>query len=205
MKNFGNEIIKLKQLGLTHNEIKKKLGCSKTTISYHCKKNGLFFNNKINIPLNLMNEIQIKYNDGYSIRVLSKIYGYGREMLSKRIKNKRIQIIKSKEKRKKDISNNVMSWRKKKKKELVEYKGGKCLQCDYKKSIKAMEFHHIDPDKKDFTISGKSYSFKRLKKEVDKCILVCSNCHCEIHEGLLDIKKLIKKEEYRKQNQKYFI
>ena len=47
-----------------------------------------------------------------------------------------------------------------------------------------MEFHHIIPDEKDFTISSKSYAFERLKKEVDKCILVCSNCHIEIHEEI---------------------
>jgi predicted HNH restriction endonuclease len=37
------------------------------------------------------------------------------------------------------------------------------------------------PDEKDFTIGGKSWSFEKLKKESDKCILVCSNCHKEIH------------------------
>lgn len=47
-----------------------------------------------------------------------------------------------------------------------------------------LEFHHKDPMKKEFTISGKSYSFERLKREVDKCILVCSNCHAEIHENI---------------------
>jgi predicted HNH restriction endonuclease len=34
---------------------------------------------------------------------------------------------------------------------------------------------------KDFSISGKTLSFEKMKKEVDKCILVCSNCHSEIH------------------------
>ena len=52
------------------------------------------------------------------------------------------------------------------------------------RSIDALEFHHKDPNEKDFTISGKSWSFERLKNEVDKCILVCSNCHCEIHEKI---------------------
>ena len=40
---------------------------------------------------------------------------------------------------------------------------------------------------KDFSISGKSLSFEKLKSEVDKCILVCSNCHSEIHEGITKI------------------
>ena len=86
--------------------------------------------------------------------------------------------------RKKDISRNVINWRKRKKIELIEYKGGKCEICGYKKSTWSLEFHHKDPNEKDFEISGKSWSFERLKKEVDKCILVCSNCHHEIHEKI---------------------
>ena len=88
---------------------------------------------------------------------------------------------------KKVISKSVVSWRKRKKIELVEYKGGCCQICGYKKSVRALEFHHIDPKEKDFTISGKSWSFDRLKKEVDKCVLVCANCHIEIHEGIISL------------------
>ena len=75
----------------------------------------------------------------------------------------------------------VMNWRKRTKLALVEYKGGKCERCGYNKCIEALEFHHMDPSQKDFTISGKSKAFEYLKEEVDKCIMVCSNCHKEIH------------------------
>jgi hypothetical protein len=72
--------------------------------------------------------------------------------------------------------------RKKSKEDLVEYKGGKCEICGYKKCIAALEFHHKDSKKKDFSLSsGFTYGFERAKKEVDKCILVCSNCHRELH------------------------
>ena len=81
-------------------------------------------------------------------------------------------------------SESVVSWRKRTKKKLVEYKGGKCECCGYDKCIEALEFHHLDPGKKDFTISGTSRSFDILKIEADKCILVCSNCHKEIHAGV---------------------
>jgi len=47
-----------------------------------------------------------------------------------------------------------------------------------------LEFHHINPEEKEFTIGGKNYSIERMKKEVDKCVLVCGNCHSEIHEEL---------------------
>ncbi len=77
---------------------------------------------------------------------------------------------------------------------LVEYKGGKCEICGYNKCISALEFHHINPDEKDFGIGQKGYtrSIDKNKAEVDKCLLVCSNCHREIHEGLIDIKDYIK-------------
>jgi hypothetical protein len=76
------------------------------------------------------------------------------------------------------------------KQKAVEYKGGKCNICGYDKSIAALEFHHIDPTKKDFSISNfKSYSFSKIKTELDKCILVCANCHREIHSNLTEIPK----------------
>jgi hypothetical protein len=51
-----------------------------------------------------------------------------------------------------------------------------------------MDFHHIDPNKKEYSISDlKTYSFDKLKVELDKCILVCRNCHGELHGGLINI------------------
>jgi len=82
---------------------------------------------------------------------------------------------------------NVINWKKDKKIKLVEYKGGKCEKCGYDKCIRALDFHHIDPLQKDFDISSNSYSFEKMKKEADKCILVCANCHREIHAGYLKI------------------
>ena len=66
---------------------------------------------------------------------------------------------------------------------LVEYKGGKCELCGYNKSLSALTFHHVNSNEKEFTIGGKNYSKEKMIKEVDKCILVCQNCHCEIHEN----------------------
>ena len=82
---------------------------------------------------------------------------------------------------KKCASEYVTNKRKKQKEELVLYKGGKCEICGYEKCIDALEFHHLDPTKKDFVISGYGKSIKKMKEEVDKCILVCANCHREIH------------------------
>ncbi len=70
------------------------------------------------------------------------------------------------------------------KSKMIEYKGGSCVKCGYDKCQGALEFHHINPSEKDFNPSHlRKYSFdERVKNELDKCILVCSNCHREIHD-----------------------
>ena len=73
------------------------------------------------------------------------------------------------------------------KKALVKYKGGKCEICGYNKYIGALQFHHRDPSQKDFELSkhkfNKQHNMNVLKKEADKCMLVCANCHFELHRG----------------------
>jgi hypothetical protein len=70
---------------------------------------------------------------------------------------------------------------------LIKYAGGECKKCGYNKCIRALEFHHLDPNEKDFGISKcLTKSISSLKEEVDKCILVCSNCHAEIHQELFE-------------------
>lgn len=68
----------------------------------------------------------------------------------------------------------------------IEYKGGMCEKCGYNKCVDALEFHHIDPTKKDFGIGSDGYtkSWEKVKLELDKCIMVCANCHREIHSNL---------------------
>lgn len=71
------------------------------------------------------------------------------------------------------------------KRRCIEYKGGKCIKCGYDKCQAALEFHHINPKEKDFSIAGNHLkSFENLKNELDKCILICSNCHQELHFSL---------------------
>ena len=64
----------------------------------------------------------------------------------------------------------------------IEYLGGKCILCGYDKCQGALEFHHKDPSQKDPDYhSFKTIFNERLKIELDKCILLCSNCHRELH------------------------
>ena len=82
----------------------------------------------------------------------------------------------------------LRDFRERRKKELIEYKGGKCIKCGYNRCIAALEFHHRDPAQKDFTIgnnkANRSKTLEAIKKEVDKCDLLCSNCHREVHYEL---------------------
>lgn len=66
------------------------------------------------------------------------------------------------------------------------YKGNKCQCCGYDNYIGALEFHHVDPQQKDFGVASKGYthSWDKVKQEIQKCVLVCANCHREIHAGV---------------------
>ena len=68
----------------------------------------------------------------------------------------------------------------------VAYKGGECQRCGYARCSAALEFHHRDPEQKDFNVAGKAqtWAWDRIKAELDKCDLLCANCHREIHWGL---------------------
>ena len=83
-------------------------------------------------------------------------------------------------------SQNITAMRRALKKHLVTYKGGKCEICGYNKCISALQFHHLNPEEKDFNISENiqlnHFNIETYYKEVNKCILVCANCHAEIHE-----------------------
>lgn len=69
----------------------------------------------------------------------------------------------------------------------VEYKGGKCVGCGYNKYLAALEFHHLDLTQKDFAVAANGYTgdynklSDKVTKELDKCVLLCSNCHRETH------------------------
>ncbi len=70
------------------------------------------------------------------------------------------------------------------KEQAVNYKGGMCSRCSYSKCMSALEFHHLFPETKVIGISvalGQGWNLEKLKSELDKCILLCSNCHRELH------------------------
>jgi len=70
----------------------------------------------------------------------------------------------------------------------VEYLGGRCKVCGYNRCRQALVFHHNDASKKDFVLSWNwEKAWNIIKKELDKCSLLCNRCHTEVHAGLYDI------------------
>lgn len=67
---------------------------------------------------------------------------------------------------------------------LIAMKGGKCETCGYNKNSAALCFHHTDPTVKEIPIDMRRCSntkMETLLKEAAKCILLCHNCHMELH------------------------
>ncbi len=85
--------------------------------------------------------------------------------------------------------NAVKKRRNKLRKMARDYKGGKCEICGYCKCDRALSFHHLDPKEKSFGLSDKGLtrSWEKIKEEIEKCILLCANCHMEIHEGITQL------------------
>ena len=70
-----------------------------------------------------------------------------------------------------------------------DYKGGKCMICGYNRCQRTLVFHHLNPNKKDFGISykGLNRSWEKIRNEIEKCVLLCANCHTEVHEGITQL------------------
>lgn len=102
-------------------------------------------------------------------------------------------LAKSKEnakKRRKEITQQRLHAKYEIKKKCINYLGGKCMVCGYMKCIRALTFHHVDPNNK---VSDICRLFDRrwelLESELKKCQLLCFNCHMEEEERLYEIKR----------------
>ena len=123
-------------------------------------------------------EIIALKKQGKSYREIEKITGMNRGTISYYCssdtrENKRIQ---------------RLDRRSLRKKQAIEYKGGKCVSCGFNKFQSALEFHHLDPKIKENNIAvafARNHSFDKIKKELDKCVLICANCHRGIHSAEL--------------------
>lgn len=132
-------------------EILNKLKRSKRSVSHKAVRLGIF---RPNIPLNRPKDLEHRkiYDRNY--------YKNNREVIYKRKLNR------------------LKSY----KLDLANILGGKCTKCGYNKCVAALEFHHNQGNKEaEVTVFIKNTSKQKALKEAKKCILLCANCHRELH------------------------
>jgi transposase len=86
-------------------------------------------------------------------------------------------------------SASVSRRRRRLKQTLVLEAGGACRLCGYSRCLSALEFHHLNPEDKAFSLSeeGVTRSIARARAEAAKCMLLCANCHAEVESGIATV------------------
>lgn len=183
-----DELQKLIEMKMSSYDIANHLGISQTTIRYWLDKFQLKTNSTWSIKRKkIKQEIE---SGNYTCKLCGVSKAITNENFYKRTNGIFHRWCKD--------CNNRITYKKQvqRKKEAVDYKGGKCIVCGYNKYIGALDFHHLDPSKKEFNIGRlRAYTFTKIKSELDKCVCVCRNCHAEIHHGLIDLDKLLAVKE----------
>jgi transposase/DNA-directed RNA polymerase subunit RPC12/RpoP len=87
------------------------------------------------------------------------------------------------------LSEQVTNARRRQKARLVADAGGRCTVCGYDRYLGALQFHHVDRETKEFSVSqrGLTRSFARALAEARKCVLLCANCHAEVEADARDL------------------
>lgn len=109
-----------------------------------------------------------EYNDRYKAKNKQRVLDYNREYR---------KIHKERDREKKALR--MVKSRAEKKQKAVDYMGNKCLDCQQSFPNCCYDFHHLDPTKKDLSLAQLvgSRSWERILVELEKCVMLCSNCH----------------------------
>lgn len=78
---------------------------------------------------------------------------------------------------------------------LRQKRGGKCERCGYSTYLGALDFHHLNPSEKDFTVGNRDFKLKDCIEESKKCVMLCSNCHREIHANIWNINEILEERD----------
>lgn len=87
-------------------------------------------------------------------------------------------------------SQRVKEWRARTKERIVIAMGGACVCCGYNTCHSVLHCHHTDPTQKEFSfgaIRANPAQWSTIVDELMKCVLVCANCHGEIHAGIRQV------------------
>lgn len=85
-------------------------------------------------------------------------------------------------------SEKVKLWRQRSKERIVAAMGGKCSLCGYCKCLSALALHHLDPSQKEISfgkIRANPRNWEKVVQELRKCVLLCHNCHSEVHANII--------------------
>jgi hypothetical protein len=185
-KGLKDKIQKLYDKGYNYTKIIDELKCSKGTVSYHL---SLYVKEKKKQKVDFLKELENNIPENKN----DFIENNSEKLTTRELKYFLKTYYKSPNKglERGNIPKEYYSERRRSiKKQLIDYKGGSCIVCGYNKSYRSLHFHHLNPDDKDFTLGhkwGKLGFNDEIKKELDKCVLVCANCHGEIHDGLIQL------------------
>jgi len=170
------ELEKLIKLGYSQRKISDELKSSQSNVKYWLKKFYLKTNNnthnkkeysdgKLCVKCNKVKPIEEFYRK-YPTTNNNLVASYCKKC-SNNYHTERVKIVKLK---------------------MIEYKGGKCVHCDLSLEnahYSVFDFHHLNPEEKDINFRHIKYQkWEKIKKELDKCILLCSNCHRIEHAKL---------------------
>ena len=159
MNELCFKILELRGKGLGSKKIAKELGCSSATVS--------------------------KYINMYDVGITKEDIKRKRSIQSIERKSRNKELTESK-------GGTLSSSHNKRMRELmrslaIDLKGGECNICSYNKCKESLAFHHVDDKDKLFSLSGRnmiSRSYELVLNEISKCVLLCHNCHMEVHYGL---------------------
>ena len=166
---------------LSQREVAKNLGVSQSTIRYYLGKYDIkksrYYNYSASDPKSVK-----KCPKCHLVQPISSFYvRKNPKDPSKRIAGSWCKVC---------LNQATLARQRKVKQDCIDYKGGKCSNCDFNAYNGALEFHHLDPTKKDFGLSR--FNNKNLnaagKRELDKCSILCANCHRMAHAGLINPK-----------------
>jgi hypothetical protein len=177
-------ILALLKKGKTYREISASLKCAISTVSYYSKLSGIKSKNIPHIPTESEIQDMRTYYLNHTLSETGEQFKLSKTTILRHCPPKHVKF--TEEERRANNYFRVKRRRQNLKARMIEYRGGACEICNYSKCIQALEFHHKDPKKKKFSLSTtRSYwNWSMIKRELNKCILICANCHRELHSKI---------------------
>ena len=203
MSKYKEDIIRLRKQGKSYREIENELDCSKGTVAYHCKQEGLEDIGKKNEIISEEKKTRIReYRKSHSSSETARKFDVSRASVEKYADEKYERETLEGTERKCKFCGRIFTYRRRKghrrnccngcntkirktrnKLRAINYLGGECSKCGYDKHISALEFHHVGEKSINIgEVANKSWE-NAIKPELEECVILCSNCHRAEHSN----------------------